>query len=115
MTRGRSDAPIGMTAVGAGRRRGPGRTGGAQAATATGTATVSHRGRRGRRRGRRLRHLAAGRARPVIDQALPYVKQRTAARTPGEKLAIVFDIDNTTLETDFTAGRAPDPGQRAVR
>ncbi|NNN37323.1 hydrolase [Streptomyces sp. S3(2020)] len=37
----------------------------------------------------------------VMDQALPYLKQRIAAVKPGEKQAIVFDIDNTTLETDF--------------
>ncbi|MFF2205444.1 HAD family acid phosphatase [Streptomyces sp. NPDC058145] len=37
----------------------------------------------------------------VMDQALPYLKQRIAAAGPGEKQAIVFDIDNTTLETDF--------------
>ncbi|GAA3833606.1 HAD family acid phosphatase [Streptomyces phyllanthi] len=37
----------------------------------------------------------------VIDQAKPYVQQRTEG-TAGQKLAIVFDIDNTTLETDFT-------------
>lgn len=37
----------------------------------------------------------------VMDQALPYLKQRIANTTPGEKQAIVFDIDNTTLETDF--------------
>ncbi|MFC3572258.1 HAD family acid phosphatase [Streptomyces yaanensis] len=36
----------------------------------------------------------------VTDQALPYVQQRTA-NTTGQKLAIVFDIDNTTLETYF--------------
>ncbi|MFF4211318.1 HAD family acid phosphatase [Streptomyces sp. NPDC001796] len=36
----------------------------------------------------------------VVDQALPYVRQRTATAT-GQKLAIVFDIDNTTLETYF--------------
>ncbi|MDX6361565.1 HAD family acid phosphatase [Streptomyces sp. NPDC058274] len=36
----------------------------------------------------------------VIDQALPYVQQRTAG-AGGQKLALVFDIDNTTLETDF--------------
>jgi predicted secreted acid phosphatase len=36
----------------------------------------------------------------VIDQALPYVRQRTA-NGAGQKLAIVFDIDNTTLETYF--------------
>ncbi|MFI6490180.1 HAD family acid phosphatase [Streptomyces sp. NPDC050564] len=38
--------------------------------------------------------------RAVIDQALPYVEQRTA-HADGQKLALVFDIDNTTLETDF--------------
>lgn len=38
--------------------------------------------------------------RQVIDQALPYVRQRTA-NASGQKLAIVFDIDNTTLETHF--------------
>ncbi|MGW3648526.1 HAD family acid phosphatase [Streptomyces sp. NPDC000878] len=37
----------------------------------------------------------------VMDQALPYLKQRIAAAPAGEKPAIVFDIDNTTLETDF--------------
>jgi predicted secreted acid phosphatase len=36
----------------------------------------------------------------VIDQARPYIQQRTQG-TAGQKLAIVFDIDNTTLETDF--------------
>ncbi|MFD4414690.1 HAD family acid phosphatase [Streptomyces sp. NPDC058251] len=36
----------------------------------------------------------------VIDQARPYVEQRTADAA-GQKLALVFDIDNTTLETDF--------------
>ncbi|MCT7354045.1 hydrolase [Streptomyces sp. 15-116A] len=37
----------------------------------------------------------------VMDQALPYVKQRIADSKPGEKQAIVLDIDNTALETDF--------------
>ncbi|MEU8590089.1 HAD family acid phosphatase [Streptomyces sp. NPDC048664] len=36
----------------------------------------------------------------VVDQAMPYVQQRTA-NAAGQKLAIVFDIDNTTLETNF--------------
>lgn len=36
----------------------------------------------------------------VVDQAVPYVEQRTA-NAGGQKLAVVFDIDNTTLETDF--------------
>ncbi|MGW0760461.1 HAD family acid phosphatase [Streptomyces sp. NPDC002814] len=37
----------------------------------------------------------------VMDQAMPYLKQRIAATKPGEKQAIVLDIDNTALETDF--------------
>ncbi|MEU6544451.1 HAD family acid phosphatase [Streptomyces sp. NPDC046859] len=37
----------------------------------------------------------------VMDRALPELKQRIAAARPGERQAIVFDIDNTTLETDF--------------
>ncbi|MFF9038159.1 HAD family acid phosphatase [Streptomyces sp. NPDC014892] len=37
----------------------------------------------------------------VIDTATPYVQQRTA-NSSGQKLAIVFDIDNTTLETHYT-------------
>lgn len=41
-----------------------------------------------------------GDVRAVIDQAKPYVQQRTA-NAAGQKLALVFDIDNTTLETDF--------------
>lgn len=36
----------------------------------------------------------------VIDQAKPYIQQRTQG-TAGQRLAVVFDIDNTTLETDF--------------
>ncbi|MET7443286.1 HAD family acid phosphatase, partial [Streptomyces sp. NPDC005568] len=36
----------------------------------------------------------------VIDQALPYVRQRTE-QAQGQRLAVVFDIDNTALETDF--------------
>ncbi|MEU4010383.1 HAD family acid phosphatase [Streptomyces pseudogriseolus] len=37
----------------------------------------------------------------VMDQAMPYVQQRIADARPGEKQAIVLDIDNTALETDF--------------
>ncbi|MBT2392258.1 hydrolase [Streptomyces sp. ISL-1] len=36
----------------------------------------------------------------VIDVARPYIEQRTA-NTGGKKQAIVLDIDNTSLETDF--------------
>ncbi|GAA3298687.1 HAD family acid phosphatase [Streptomyces cinereospinus] len=39
--------------------------------------------------------------RAVMDQALPYLEQRVDRTSPGEKQAIVFDIDNTALETDF--------------
>lgn len=49
----------------------------------------------------------------VMDQALPYLKQRIANTKPGEKQAIVFDIDNTTLETDFGFSY-PQPANRPV-
>ncbi|MFI5570363.1 HAD family acid phosphatase [Streptomyces sp. NPDC051740] len=39
--------------------------------------------------------------RAVMDQALPYLKQRIGDTGPGEKQAIVLDVDNTALETDF--------------
>lgn len=49
----------------------------------------------------------------VMDQALPYVKARIASAAPGEKQAIVFDIDNTTLETDFGFSY-PQPANKPV-
>ncbi|MER6225813.1 HAD family acid phosphatase [Streptomyces sp900105755] len=49
----------------------------------------------------------------VMDQALPYLKQRIAAAEPGERQAIVFDIDNTTLETDFGFS-FPQPANKPV-
>ncbi|MEU2772784.1 HAD family acid phosphatase [Streptomyces sp. NPDC007162] len=49
----------------------------------------------------------------VMDQALPYLKSRVAAAKPGEKQAIVFDIDNTTLETDFGFSY-PQPANKPV-
>ncbi|MFJ5999516.1 HAD family acid phosphatase [Streptomyces sp. NPDC092370] len=51
--------------------------------------------------------------RAVMDQALPYLKQRIAATKPGEKQAIVFDIDNTALETDFGFSY-PQPANKPV-
>ncbi|MGW4349891.1 HAD family acid phosphatase [Streptomyces sp. NPDC004690] len=39
--------------------------------------------------------------RAVMDQALPYLRERIASARPGEKQAVVLDIDNTALETDF--------------
>ncbi|MFH9088616.1 HAD family acid phosphatase [Streptomyces sp. NPDC017673] len=49
----------------------------------------------------------------VMDQALPYLKERIAAARPGEKQAIVLDVDNTTLETDFGFSY-PQPANRPV-
>jgi predicted secreted acid phosphatase len=49
----------------------------------------------------------------VMNQALPYLKQRIAATKPGEKQAIVLDIDNTTLETDFGFSY-PQPANKPV-
>ncbi|MBW5486638.1 hydrolase [Streptomyces bambusae] len=37
----------------------------------------------------------------VIDAARPAIEQRLASARPGEKPAIVLDIDNSSLETDF--------------
>ncbi|MEU1008081.1 HAD family acid phosphatase [Streptomyces sp. NPDC005890] len=49
----------------------------------------------------------------VMDQALPYLKDRIAAARPGEKQALVLDIDNTTLETDFGFSY-PQPANKPV-
>ncbi|MGY4966514.1 HAD family acid phosphatase [Streptomyces sp. 900105245] len=49
----------------------------------------------------------------VMNDALPYLKERIAAAKPGEKQAIVFDIDNTTLETDFGFS-FPQPANKPV-
>ncbi|MET9736287.1 HAD family acid phosphatase [Streptomyces sp. NPDC006458] len=49
----------------------------------------------------------------VMDQALPDLKQRIAHPAPGEKQAIVLDIDNTALETDFGFSY-PQPANRPV-
>ncbi|MEV5467924.1 HAD family acid phosphatase [Streptomyces griseoincarnatus] len=51
--------------------------------------------------------------RAVMDQALPYVKRRIADARPGEKQAIVLDIDNTALETDFGFS-FPQPANKPV-
>ncbi|MFF9375884.1 HAD family acid phosphatase [Streptomyces griseoluteus] len=48
----------------------------------------------------------------VMDEALPYIRSRAAAG-PGEKQAIVLDVDNTTLETDF-GFQFPQPANRPV-
>ncbi|TVL94074.1 HAD family acid phosphatase [Streptomyces sp. SAJ15] len=50
----------------------------------------------------------------VIDPAFPYVEQRTE-NAAGQKQAIVLDIDNTSLETDFHLFlKYPTPAVRQV-
>ncbi|MFD9024555.1 HAD family acid phosphatase [Streptomyces parvulus] len=51
--------------------------------------------------------------RAVMDTALPYLKERIGDARPGEKQAIVLDIDNTSLETDFGFSY-PQPANRPV-
>ncbi|MFD7933133.1 HAD family acid phosphatase [Streptomyces sp. NPDC059755] len=112
MTRGSWTGRIAMTAVATAAVTAMAVPVGAQAATATGTSTVST--------------AAASAAaedvdyatwqqdcQAVVDQALPALKQRIAATKPGEKQAIVFDIDNTTLETDFGFSY-PQPANKPV-
>lgn len=49
----------------------------------------------------------------VVDQATPYVTERTA-HADGHKQAIVLDIDNTSLETDFHWAAIPTPAVKPV-
>ncbi|NEA48658.1 HAD family acid phosphatase [Streptomyces sp. SID10815] len=49
----------------------------------------------------------------VMDRALPYLEQRIAQARPGEKQAIVLDVDNTALETDFGFS-FPQPANKPV-
>jgi len=108
MTRGTWTRRIGLTVVAATAVTALAVPAGAQAATATGTSAVA----------------AAAAAdvdyttwqadcQTVMDQALPYLHNRIAAAQPGEKQAIVFDIDNTTLETDFGFS-FPQPANKPV-
>ncbi|MEV6841559.1 HAD family acid phosphatase [Streptomyces sp. NPDC051133] len=48
-----------------------------------------------------------------MDKALHYLRQRIARSGPEEKQAIVFDIDNTTLETGFGFSY-PQPANKPV-
>ncbi|MFH9859144.1 HAD family acid phosphatase [Streptomyces sp. NPDC017202] len=109
MTRGTWTRRIGMTAAATAAITAMAVPVGAQAATATGTASVA---------------TTAAQAEvdydtwqadclAVTNQALPYLKQRIAAAKPGEKQAVVLDIDNTTLETDFGFSY-PQPANKPV-
>ncbi|MCX5525705.1 hydrolase [Streptomyces bobili] len=109
MTRGTWTRRIGMTAVATAAITAMAVPAGAQAATATGTTTA----------------VTTAAAEDVdyntwqadcltlMSQALPYLKQRIAAVKPGEKQALVLDIDNTTLETDFGFSY-PQPANKPV-
>ncbi|MER5435687.1 HAD family acid phosphatase [Streptomyces sp. NPDC002588] len=108
MTRGTWKRRIAMTAAATAAVTAMAVPAGAQAATATSTSTVS---------------TAAAEdvdyatwqtdCQTVMNDALPYLKQRIAAARTGEKQAIVFDIDNTTLETDFGFSY-PQPANKPV-
>ncbi|GKQ37260.1 hypothetical protein ALMP_37980 [Streptomyces sp. A012304] len=84
---------------------------GAQAATATSTSTVASATATAAEDVDYATWQADCQA--VMNQALPYLKQRIAATKPGEKQAIVLDIDNTTLETDFGFSY-PQPANKPV-
>ncbi|MFF4157568.1 HAD family acid phosphatase [Streptomyces sp. NPDC001678] len=49
----------------------------------------------------------------VVDRAKPYVVERTA-HAEGRKQAVVLDIDNTSLETDFHWATVPTPAVAPV-
>ncbi len=87
---------------------------GAQAAPATGTPTVATASVTAAAAAEDVDYATwQADVRAVMDQARPYLEQRIATTTPGEKKAIVFDIDNTTLETDFGFSY-PQPANKPV-
>lgn len=45
----------------------------------------------------------------ALNGSLDYVAGRAAAKKPSEKLAVVFDIDDTTLATDFAKNKSDIP------
>ncbi|GGR57383.1 hypothetical protein GCM10010251_87790 [Streptomyces aurantiogriseus] len=85
---------------------------GAQAATATSTSTVATATTTAAAEDVDYDTWQAD-CQALMNQALPYLKQRIAATKPGEKQAIVLDIDNTTLETDFGFSY-PQPANKPV-
>ncbi|MCX4764050.1 hydrolase [Streptomyces sp. NBC_01275] len=109
MTRGTWTRRIAMTAVATAAVTAMAVPVGAQAATAAGTSTVATAA------AAEDVDYATWQAdcQTVMNQALPELKQRIAAVKPGEKQAIVFDIDNTTLETDFGFSY-PQPANKPV-
>ncbi len=51
---------------------------------------------------------------PIVAQAQAYLEKRIAAKTSGEKLAIVLDIDNTSLASYFYPTTFPVPADPPV-
>lgn len=45
----------------------------------------------------------------VLDGSLDYLQDRVSSKKQGEQLAIVFDIDDTSLATDFAQDRSNIP------
>ncbi|MEU1801302.1 HAD family acid phosphatase [Streptomyces sp. NPDC019937] len=93
---------LGVTAVALGLAIGLGGTATAATATTTSAATPSATGTAKDTAAAKVDYETWKRdVKAVIDQARPYVEQRT--QNPGDqKQAIVLDIDNTSLESDFT-------------
>ncbi|MDX3529944.1 HAD family acid phosphatase [Streptomyces sp. ID05-39B] len=108
MTKGTWTRRIGMTAVATAAITAMAVPAGAQAATATATAATATAAAEDVDYNTWQADCLA-----VMNQALPYLKQRIAAGKPGEKQALVLDIDNTTLETDFGFSY-PQPANKPV-
>ncbi|MFG2573113.1 HAD family acid phosphatase [Streptomyces sp. NPDC048481] len=102
MTRGTWTRRTALTAVATAAATALALPAGAQAATAADTAAVSVSGAATATVAAKVDYATWQQdCQAVMNQALPALKQRIAAAKPGEKQAIVFDIDNTTLESDF--------------
>ncbi|QLH24056.1 HAD family acid phosphatase [Streptomyces sp. Rer75] len=92
---------LGVTTVAAAIAIGLGGTATTATAAATSAATPSATGTAARTAAAKVDYETWKRdVKAVIDQARPYVEQRTQ-NPGGEKQAIVLDIDNTSLESDF--------------
>lgn len=116
MTRGTWTRRTAMTAVATAAVATMAVPAGAQAATATGTsATAPATATAGTTTAAADVDYATWQrdCQAVMNQALPALKQRIAAAKPGEKQAIVLDVDNTALETDFGFSY-PQPANKPV-
>ncbi|SMF85317.1 HAD family acid phosphatase [Streptomyces sp. Amel2xC10] len=114
MTRGTWTRRIALTAAATAAVTAMAVPAGAQAAPATGIPTVATASVTAAAAAANVDYATwQADVRAVMDQARPYLEQRIATTKPGEKKAIVFDIDNTTLETDFGFSY-PQPANKPV-